>query len=264
MEKNIFADSAMKKQLKITSLDRDTPVYIEVYRRIQRLIREGRLSFGAQLPGEHELAALLGVGRTSLRTALSLLYEDGYIRTQKGKGSYVCFDSRQEKYRRKRPLGILFPPERISLLGELSKSRAVLAPVGADDFLTEKLCPPPGQDILLFARVYRLDGRDAIYSTWYFPSALIDGEAADGSAADSDAQERKIITGITARTAVAEYECVSVPVEVVKQMDLPCDFDGSHHTLVTSAYVDSENKVTGFCKDYYNDAVIRFAIGVKK
>ena len=118
MEKNIFADSAMKKQLKITSLDRDTPVYIEVYRRIQRLIREGRLSFGDQLPGEHELAALLGVGRTSLRTALSLLYEDGYIRTQKGKGSYVCFDSRQEKCEKKSERSKGEPPKEECLKSE--------------------------------------------------------------------------------------------------------------------------------------------------
>ncbi len=259
-KREIFADPAIRKQLKITTISRDTPVYIEIYRRIQRLIRQNLLQFGDQLPGEHELAAIMGVGRTSLRTALSILYEDGYIRTRKGKGSFVCYDSRREKHRRKAPLGFLFPPERIALQGELSKSGSILTSVGCDDFLTEKFRPQPSHEIMLFARVYRLNGLDAIYSTWYFLSGLTEEDPAD----DDDARERKIIDGITANAVVAEYECVSVPVEAVKAMDLPCEFEGSHHTLVTTTYVDGENRVTGFCKDYYNDAVIRFAISAKK
>ena len=95
-KREIFADPAIRKQLKITTISRDTPVYIEIYRRIQRLIRQNLLQFGDQLPGEHELAAIMGVGRTSLRTALSILYEDGYIRTRKGKGSFVADNSRMK------------------------------------------------------------------------------------------------------------------------------------------------------------------------
>lgn len=250
----------IQARLKITTIEKNTPVYIEAYRRIRRLIKEDIWQFGEALPGETELAACMGIGRTSLRTALSLLYEDGYIKTRQGKGSYVSFDSRQEKYRRKNPLGIIFPPERIALRGELAKSRGVLSPVGEDEFLKEKFAPGPGQEILLFARVYRLDGADAIYATCYFRSDFLDCENTE----EIDGLEEHLFSRIADQTAVAEYECLAVPKEVIREMELPCEFAGTYHTLATTTYVDRENRVIGFCKDYYNDAVIRFTIGTKK
>ncbi|MCI8565927.1 MAG: GntR family transcriptional regulator [Lachnospiraceae bacterium] len=250
----------IRARLKITTIEKNTPVYIEAYRRIRRLIKEDIWQFGDALPGETELAAYMGIGRTSLRTALSLLYEDGYIKTRQGKGSYVSFDGRREKYRRKTPMGFVFPPQRIALRGEMTKSRGVLGAVGEDGFLSEKFAPGPGQEILLFARVYRLNGADAIYATCYFRSDLVDCEILD----DIDAMEERIFSRIADRAAVAEYECLAVPGEVVREMELPCEFAGTYHTLAATTYVDRDNQVVGFCKDYYNDEVIRFTMGSKK
>lgn len=247
-------------RLKITTIEKNTPVYIEAYRRIRRLIKEDIWQFGDALPGETELAAYMGIGRTSLRTALSLLYEDGYIRTRQGKGSYVSFDSRREKYRRKCPMGFVFPPERIALRGEMTKSRGALSTVGEDGFLSEKFTPQSGQEILLFARVYRLNGADAVYSTCYFRSDLAECKCSD----DMDALEESIFSRIAELAAVAEYECLAVPGGVVREMELPCEFAGAYYTLVATTYVDRDNRVIGFCKDYYNDEVIRFTMGSKK
>lgn len=259
-DKVASTSAKVREQLKIATIEKNTPVYIEIYRRIQRLIKQDIWQYGDVLPGEMELAAMLGAGRTSLRTALSLLYEDGYIKTRQGKGSYVCFDSRREKYRRRNPLGFTFPPERIALLGELTKSQSILSDVGKDDFLMEKFALEAEQKILLFARVYSLNGTHAIYSTSYFRSDAVDC----GGCRNEDEREERIFSYLADHAAMAEYECVSVPTEVIRQMELPCDFEGSHHTLAAATYVDRENRVIGFCKDYYNDAVIRFTIGVKK
>lgn len=259
-DKTASTASEIRARLKITTIEKNTPVYIEAYRRLRRLIKEDIWQFGDALPGETELAAYMGIGRTSLRTALSLLYEDGYIKTRQGKGSYVSFDSRREKYRRKNPMGFVFPPERIALCGELTKSRGTVGAVGEDGFLAEKFMPGPKQEILLFARVYRLNGADAIYSTCYFRSDLVDCEYPD----DMDALEERVFSRIADLAVIAEVECLAVPDAVVREMELPCEFAGTHHTLAATTYVDRDNRVVGFCKDYYNDAVLRFTMGIKK
>ena len=84
-----FLEPAVADFLRITTISKDTSVYIEIYRRLRSLIERGILKAGDPLPGEAALSSMMCVGRTSLRTALSILYEDGYIETVRGKGMFV-------------------------------------------------------------------------------------------------------------------------------------------------------------------------------
>ncbi|HEX4222944.1 MAG TPA: GntR family transcriptional regulator [Pseudonocardiaceae bacterium] len=61
---------------------------------LARDIRGGRLPRGAQLPGEHALAASFDVSRNTVRQALTELSNRGLIATQSGRGSFVTFDGR--------------------------------------------------------------------------------------------------------------------------------------------------------------------------
>lgn len=54
-----------------------------------RMIHENRYVEGDRLPPERELAALLGVSRTTVREALKRLAAWGYIRSVQGGGNYV-------------------------------------------------------------------------------------------------------------------------------------------------------------------------------
>jgi GntR family transcriptional repressor for pyruvate dehydrogenase complex len=56
---------------------------------VQQLIKDGQLQPNEQLPSEREFAELLGVGRPSLREALSTLETLGFVEIKKRQGIFV-------------------------------------------------------------------------------------------------------------------------------------------------------------------------------
>src|SRR5215472_10228057 len=55
-------------------------------------IRSGEIDRGSRLPGEHELAEMYEVSRTTVRQALASLQQAGLIETWTGAGSFVRYD----------------------------------------------------------------------------------------------------------------------------------------------------------------------------
>lgn len=68
---------------------RKKPLYITVYDQLFKLITNGVYLPNSQLPTEPELAKMFGVSRMTLRQALSLLEDDGYIKRIHGKGNFI-------------------------------------------------------------------------------------------------------------------------------------------------------------------------------
>jgi GntR family transcriptional regulator len=53
-------------------------------------IVDGELSPGDRLPSEPDLARVLGVSRASVRAAITLIEEDGFVRRRRGSGTYIA------------------------------------------------------------------------------------------------------------------------------------------------------------------------------
>ena len=67
----------------------DLPLHSRLETTLRGLIEEGHVSLGAVLPGELELAALLGVSRHTVRHALGVLTNEGLLRRERGRGTTV-------------------------------------------------------------------------------------------------------------------------------------------------------------------------------
>jgi 2-aminoadipate transaminase len=67
----------------------ETPIYRQVYDQIRVAIGRGTLHAGHRLPPTRELAGQLGLNRTTISAAYSLLEADGLIEGQVGRGSFV-------------------------------------------------------------------------------------------------------------------------------------------------------------------------------
>lgn len=63
--------------------------FLTVYNRLFKMINEDTFPEGSRLPSEPELSRLLGVSRTTLRQALSLLQDDGLVKNIRGKGNFI-------------------------------------------------------------------------------------------------------------------------------------------------------------------------------
>lgn len=72
------------------SINAKVSKYVVTYDRILKLIQDGVYPINSKLPSEAELSNLMEVSRTTLRQALLLLEEDGFIKMKHGSGSYVC------------------------------------------------------------------------------------------------------------------------------------------------------------------------------
>lgn len=70
--------------------------YVDVYGRIKADITAGRYATGDFLPTEPELMAEFEVSRTTIRKAIGLLRDDGWVNARQGRGTEVTAPSRRE------------------------------------------------------------------------------------------------------------------------------------------------------------------------
>jgi len=63
------------------------PAYTALADRIRLLVLDGRIAYGTRMPAERELAAQLGLSRTTITAAYAELRDRGYLDSQRGSGS---------------------------------------------------------------------------------------------------------------------------------------------------------------------------------
>lgn len=64
--------------------------YERVLTYLEDALRSGRLTLGQSLPPERELAEELGISRNSVREAIRLLEQMGFIVSNQGAGNFIC------------------------------------------------------------------------------------------------------------------------------------------------------------------------------
>jgi 2-aminoadipate transaminase len=67
----------------------EVPLYRQLFLQVKHAIESGILTQGERLPATRELAGLLGLNRTTVSAAYSLLEEEGLIAGHVGRGSFV-------------------------------------------------------------------------------------------------------------------------------------------------------------------------------
>ncbi|MEV4259315.1 winged helix-turn-helix domain-containing protein, partial [Spirillospora sp. NPDC049652] len=69
---------------------RERPLYAGLARAVRGLVQDGRLALRTRLPAERDLAAALGVSRTTVTAAYDRLRTEGYVESRQGAGSWTA------------------------------------------------------------------------------------------------------------------------------------------------------------------------------
>lgn len=72
------------------------PIYLQIARQIEQLVAQGTLKLGDQLPTVRELATELRINFNTVTRAYKVLDEARLISTQRGRGTYIWEQPRQE------------------------------------------------------------------------------------------------------------------------------------------------------------------------
>lgn len=143
----------------------------QIHAKLEEAISSGRFGPGDRLPSENSLSGEFGVNRHTIRRALSVLEEDGLIRVEQGRGSFV-----------REPV-IHYPVSRRTRFSEnLSRQRRtpgnillMAVDAEADPRVAEALHIEPGEVVTRITSAGEADGRRISYSTAFFPRSLFPG-----------------------------------------------------------------------------------------
>lgn len=73
------------------AMDYRTPLRIQLCSLLRDKIEEGEFGYGEAIPSERELANTYGLNRMTVRSAISDLVNEGYLKKAQGRGTFVIY-----------------------------------------------------------------------------------------------------------------------------------------------------------------------------
>jgi GntR family transcriptional regulator len=151
---------------------KDVPLYVQVERRIEDLLLQGRYRAGDRIPPETGLVEALGVSRVTIRAALARLVERGLLEKRQGSGTFLVQPpaggwlqsglERLESY--------TVHAERLGL--KLDSRDLSIEAVAAEPNEAAALEMPEGSSLVKVSRVLLVEGKQAASPKgcpWAFP-----------------------------------------------------------------------------------------------
>lgn len=144
--------------------------YFEIYEEIKNAILDGTLQAGQKLPSENGLCQRFGTSRGTVRRALEMLAEEGFVHSLHGKGVFVLEND-----------PITFSFGGLVSFKEASENNGqsfiTLVPsfstITIDDALQRKTSLPKNEEVFSIHRIRQLDGERIIFDINYFLKQLI-------------------------------------------------------------------------------------------
>ena len=157
-------------ELPASEIDRGSPVpfYFQLAELLEQEINQDRWKQDARLPSENELCEHFELSRTTVRQALARLEQEGMIRRERGRGTYVS-DARRGSWLLQSTEGF-FEDETVRS-GRLVTSSILRREVGPlPRWAVDTLNLPPGSSGVALERLRSVDGKVALFAENYLPA----------------------------------------------------------------------------------------------
>ncbi|WP_409296647.1 trehalose operon repressor [Peribacillus sp. SCS-26] len=204
-------------------------IFMKVYEDLALKIQEKQLPAGSLLPSENELTEVYGTSRETIRKALKMLSEDGYIHKVQGKGSIVLDISKFNF-----PVSGLVSFKEVSRkMGHRAKTDVIkLELASPSPSITEHMKLEEGQKVWEVCRVREID-KDKIILDKDYLSAEIVPELTEEVCRNSIYEYLETEIGLSISFAKKE-----ITVEEPSAEDrLLLNLDGFHNIVVVKNYV---------------------------
>jgi DNA-binding GntR family transcriptional regulator len=167
-EVNSEVNGKMSKQL----------MYLNMRDRIKQDILKERYIVGSLLPTESELQDEYDVSRTTIRKAMSLLADEGYVEIKQGRGTRVLNFKAKQDFNR-----VTSVTESLRRKGYTVTTKSMqIDQIPATYPLTEELKVKEGELLARVQRIQLADGKPICIMTNYIPYQLVPGlEQASGT-----------------------------------------------------------------------------------
>lgn len=193
----------------------DAPLYARVKKLVQQLISAGELKAGDAIPGERDVADMLGVSRVTVRKAFSDLVAEGVLVQRRGSGTYVNLPQRRLEQ----------PLSRLTGFSEDMRSRGLAAETRWID--RQMGLPSPEEAVALsispseyVSRLHRLrlaDGRPMAIELAVIPHRYLpDPEDVEGSL-----YKRLDVRGVQPVRALQRLHAVALTGQEARLLDQP-------------------------------------------
>lgn len=152
---------------------RSIPAYRKVYSQLKQQIKDNQYEVGSFLPPEAELEALFSVSRTTIRKAIGLLVNDGYLSVRQGRGTEVLDVSTTQRLNHVSSVTETLVDKGYSV----SVQGMDISLIEASAHVAENLEIPKGSPVYLLQRVLCADGAPIAFAKNYlsadaFPNFL--------------------------------------------------------------------------------------------
>jgi GntR family transcriptional regulator len=149
---------------------------VQVERRIEDLLLQGRYKAGDRIPPEAELVAALGVSRVTVRAGLTRLVERGLLERRRGSGTFLVRPPRGARLQSglERLESYTVHAERLGL--KLDSEDLDVEDVGARPEEAAALEVPEGSPLVRVSRVLLIEGKPAAWMVDVVPESVLDAE----------------------------------------------------------------------------------------
>ena len=171
---------------------------VALWRQIAQTLRSdiqvGRFAGGKQLPTEAALSQRFAVNRHTVRRALAYLADQGLVRVEQGRGSFVSETPVDYRVSRRTRFTDLVAEQRRAPGGRLLRAENI----AASSQIAKALGIKPGTKVTVLERISEVDGVPVGIASHYFPKRRFPTLA-------SVYKEEQSITKTLARLGVADY-----------------------------------------------------------
>jgi GntR family transcriptional regulator len=234
------------------NVEKNVPLRIKIADQLRTLIKEDYPD-GGQIPSEEELSNLLGISRGTLRQALSILDEEGFIVRKHGSGTFINPHVLRLRVRADLPFRLT---ELIESAGYQASAKILdLSEQPVSPQIANRLLLKDHAEVMILTRLFYADQQPAIYIRDYFSESLICKEYSEQDLNNFLFEFLGKDCRVKLSYTLSEVIPTSADTEIARELKVE---QGTPLLMGNDTHFDLNNSPVVHSQVYYKDQFIRF------